>query len=278
MKKLEIKNKNNETVSNVFYFLEYENRKYKNKQEFINYLVRTIPKIKGIGYAGFKDEANLHKHLVKAVFGFEKFNGVPKIDFGEQEIFRIIKNTLEKCNEKLKSKVVYFFIFPNFNKFKKEKMNGVGGLCPWKNTILININPVSGWQDALRRSLCHEFHHSIIATKRNPQTWTLLEALVYEGMADNFVEDITGKTSPWVKALSKKESMVFLKKIENLLDLKDEQIYQEIFFEKNKKYPMWAGYAAGYQMVKAYFKAHPDLTWSEISELKLKIFKAVFFS
>ncbi len=278
MKKFEIKNKNNEIVSDVFYFLEYENRKYKNKQEFINYLVRTISKINGIGYAGFKDEANLHKHLVKAVFGFEKFNGVPKINFREQEILRIIKNTLGKCNEKLKSEIVYFFIFPNFNKFKKEKMNGVGGLCPWKNTILIDINPVSGWQDALKRSLCHEFHHSIIANKRNSQTWTLLEALVYEGMADNFAEDITGKTSPWVKALSKKESKVFLKRIEKLLDLNDEKTYQEVFFGKNKKYPMWAGYAVGYQMVKAYLKAHPDLTWIDISKLKPRIFQKICFS
>ena len=207
--------------------------------------------------------------MQQAIFG----NGKPPIkipasNYNEREIKTIIGLTLKKCTKKLKSKIVHIFIFPNFNKFKKEKMNGVGGFCSWKNTILLDINPVKGWQNALKRSLCHEFHHSVIANKRKPPTWTLLESLIYEGMADNFAESITQKTSIWCKTLSKQKSMAVFQKIKKILNKNDDKTYQQVFFGKGKKYPRWAGYSIGYQVVKSSLKIHPNFSWNEMAKIR----------
>ncbi len=270
MKKFEIKNSDNKIIANVFYFLDYENKKYKNKKDFINSLAKNVPKISGIDYAGFANRIDLESHLMKSVFGREKFKLISKADFDELAVKNTVTDVLKKCSSSLKSGVVYVFIFPSFSKFKKEKMNGVGGFCSWKNTILIDINPTKGWQDALKRSVCHEFHHSVIAKKKNPQTWTLLESLVYEGMADNFAESIVGKTTPWVKVLSRKECVAISKEINGLLNKSDDKTYQEVFLGKNKKYPFWAGYSIGYQIVKAYLKINSNLSWDKISKIEPK--------
>jgi len=268
MTKFIIKNKNNKTIAHIFCFTDYKNRKYKSKKDFINCLIEHVLETPEVGYAGFEDKANLHKHLMRAVFGWDKFNGVIKNNFDNKTIQNILDGVLEKCHEKLQSKPTYVFIFPNFNKLKKDRMNGIGGFCSWKNTILIDINQVKGWRNALKKTLCHEFHHSVIAVKRNPPTWTLLEGLVYEGMADNFAESITGKASVWTRALSKKECLDIFHKIEKLLNRSNEKVYQQVFFGRDEKYPFWAGYSIGYNLVKSHLKNNSDLNWNEISKLK----------
>ena len=277
MKKIIIKNNSNEITADVFCFLDYKNIEYKNKENFVDQLIENFPEISKIGYAGFKDAENLKEYLVKVVFDSGKFEKNSKVSFDEKKIQKIVSDYILKCKEKLNSDRTYIFIFPNFSQFKKEKMNGVGGLCCWKNTILVDINPVKGWQSQLAQTLCHEFHHSIIAKKRNPQTWTLLEGLVYEGMADNFAKSITGRASLWTRAISPKESRVIFEKIKNRLNKNDANIYQQVFFGKNGKYPFWVGYAIGYQMVRSYLEKNSDLNWNEISKRSvLEILKNYF--
>lgn len=272
MESLKIKDKNNKVIANLFCFVDYENRKYKSKNDFVDCLVEKVSVIPQVGYAGFKNKEYLKKHLRYSIFDSEKFKGVPEISFDEKNIREIIADTLIKCKATLDSKKTNLFIFPNFSEYKKEKLNGVGGLCCWKNTILIDINPVKGWQGQLKQTVCHEFHHSVIANKRNPQSWSLLEALVYEGMADNFAEKIIGKSSLWVKEVSKKECLIIFQKLKKNLEKSDRNLYQQVFFGKDKKYPHWTGYSIGYQMVKLYLKSHPDLDWNEISKKSVNIF------
>jgi uncharacterized protein YjaZ len=270
MKKFQVKNNDGRIIANIFYLLDYEMREYKSKQSFINLLIKFIPQIQNIGYAGFTTKNKLSRHLNRSIWGDAKFNTVPFPNFDHRNIQNLIIATLKKCRKNLNSAPLYLFIFPNFNKFKKEKMNGVGGFCSGENRIILDINPVKGWQNALIRTLCHEYHHSMIAIRRKPETWTLLESLIYEGMADNFAEGITKETSPWAKMLSPKNCLLIFKKIRTSLNRNDEKIYQQLFLGKTKKYPLWAGYSIGHQIVKSSLKAYPNLNWNKFSKENTK--------
>ncbi len=56
-------------------------------------------------------------------------------------------------------------------------------------------------------------------------------------------------------------------KIKKSLNNSNKSLYNEIFLGYNKKYPLWAGYAIGYYIVKDYLTAKEQLSWSEIFKL-----------
>lgn len=89
--------------------------------------------------------------------------GILESHFNKKLILEIIKKSIKKYHQFIPLGPTRIFIFPSFNPFKKEKMFGVGRFCPGKNAVLIDINPVSGWQTALEKTVYHEFNHSIVS-------------------------------------------------------------------------------------------------------------------
>ncbi len=58
-------------------------------------------------------------------------------------------------------------------------MDGVAGYSFWRNTILVYINPVDGWDTALRSTICHEFAHAVAQNYNKMET--ILDQLVFDG-------------------------------------------------------------------------------------------------
>ena len=99
-----------------------------------------------------------------------------------------------------------------------EEIGGIGGFTPNAHCIFISLNPRHPhFKQALKNELffvlTHEFHHTI-RWQKPVEGDTLLEALVFEGLADHFAMQVTGRQKPSVysRALTPEQEKIFLEK------------------------------------------------------------------
>jgi uncharacterized protein YjaZ len=270
--------KNNRIIANIYFYTDYGRQAAKDADKLLDTFMSQIFFNPKIGYAGFRTKKLLRKHLDFQIFGRKNKEGskgsFSPFPFSERDILRVIKNTLPKCLIRLHSKSTWIFVFPTFNLFVKKKMKGVTGSSFWKNTILLFIHPkIKNWQNPLIYTFIHEFTHSI-ENKYFPisSSTTLLDNLIFEGRANNFVTSIlTCKPCLGAKALNKTQCKKILRKLQekNLLYSKSKKLYYSVFFE-GKEYPLWTGYAIGYQIVKSFLRNNKGLTWEKILRLRPK--------
>ncbi len=215
-------------------------------------LAAATPYSQRCGYAGFRERESLEAHL--KYFSGES-NAKHKIVV--KELLVEITPALNACFSVVRAKAMDIFVFPSANSFVKEKMSGVGGYCFWKNLIHIYLNPAKGWQSALRKAIAHEFAHAFslnYLTRR-----TLLDDFVQEGVAQHFQEKVIGEgPEPWAVSLDRGQSLGLFAELKPMLGSKN--LFQEVFFGTGK-YPGWAGYAIGYNIVADYLKGLPEISW-----------------
>jgi len=235
------------------------------KDKFISKTIKDLEN-SPVGYAGFRRKEYLKKHLQWQIFGrTEEIKRFFKLNKGET--FKIIEKAIKKCHQIIPSDSTRIFVFPTFNPFIIKEMSGVAGYCPWQNTIHLYVHPVSGWKKVLENTVYHEFNHSIVA--KYHQRKTLLDNIVIEGLAENFGESISKTTTSWAKAISLAKCQKILPNIKKLLNSRDYNIYQKVFFA-DKEYPLWTGYSIGYQIVKSFIRNNKNLTWEEMVKIKPK--------
>lgn len=219
-------------------------------------------------YIGFKNKKNLSDFLNEEIYGINVIAPSLGDELKRSEINGIIKEIITGCRRisKNKSKLV-IHIFPSYNKFINTQMSGVSGYTSNSRNILIFISPQKDWQTALKNTLAHEFAHSIAFKYHKWQT--LLDCLIFEGLADNFRESVIGgKPAPWSIALSQINAKKTFIKLKKLLNSKNENLYSQVFLGYSNKYPLWSGYAIGYQIMKSYFKYNKNKSWQEVFKLK----------
>lgn len=243
------------------------------KDKLISKLVKNLP-VSSVGYAGFRKKEYLKKHLHWQIFDATEEIKRP-FKLNKRETFNIIKKAINRCHRVIPSDPTRIFIFPTFNPFVIKKMSGVAGYCPWKDTIHIYIYPASGWKKALENTIYHEFNHSVV-TKYHKRK-TLLDNIIFEGLAENFGKSLLKINTPWAKAISLAKCKKIFPRIKKLLKSEEYNIYHELFFA-GKKYPLWTGYSIGYQIVKNFIKNNKKLTWKEVIKIKPEtIFKKSLF-
>ncbi len=245
----------------IYSLLDY-NPKILDKEIFVNNLISNLCKT-SVGFAGFKNKKYLKNHLQLQLFDNNDDKELPKYFFNNKKIFKIVNNTLSKCQKKLPSKPSKIFLFPTFNSFIKNKMNGVSGFSPQANTILIYLNPSrKNWETALKHTITHEYNHSVVY---NFHKWkSLLDSIIFEGFAENFREQVVGgERSPWTKAVSPEECKKYFSNLKEKLNLQNHQLEREVFFGSNN-YPLWLGYSLGYQIVKSFLNKSKEKYWSDI--------------
>lgn len=242
----------------------------RDKDKFLKKLMSNIYKT-SIGYAGFKTKKSLKEYLKWQIFGGEDLDAVPELNFNRREIIEKIEIGIKKCHKVLPSEFALerIFVFPTFNPFVKNKMSGVTGFGAGRNTIHLFINPeVKGWGVALKETICHEFNH--VVYHKYQKRKTLLDNLIFEGLAENFRECVVGGNhAPWVKALSLRDCKKIFSKLERFLNSRGEEIYYKVFFE-GKEYPIWSGYAIGYHIAKKFLVNNEGISWEEILRLTPK--------
>jgi len=218
------------------------------------------------GYVGFSTKENLNNYLRKAVFDkVDNNHHQYTFTLDEVKIIETATKAIKKCSNVLPGGITSIFVFPTFNQFVKEEMSGTTGYTPWLNTILIFINPTSlQWDKALGETVGHEFNHAVFL--RDKKCTTLLDSIIFEGLAEHFREQIIGGgQAPWTKIFELNQAKVIFSemKLANLLQSTDLEIRREVFFG-NEKYICWTGYTIGYHIVKSFLGNNPNLGWKEI--------------
>ncbi len=146
-----------------------------------------------------------------------------------------------------------------------EGYTGFGGIPGYIQMI---ISPTPDNLKKLPAAVCHEFHHNCMFLLKpfNFMTVSLKEYILYEGLAENFAEEICGENmiGPWVTNVSDRDLELSKCLIEPVLNIQGFQTVTPYLFggqsvldsEGNSiVMPATGGYAVGYHIVKAYRKA-----------------------
>lgn len=248
----------------IYFFLNFSSQK---KEDLIKEIAKKLkncsPK-----FAGLEMEEDIKPHLSWNIFGNQDMKKKSEFKVNKKEISVTIKQSLKKCSKFLASKGTIIFVFPCFNLFVKEKMFGVNGFTPCANTFHVFLYTQKYNKKMFQKMIAHEFNHSVFMDYHNLiyTQLTLLDSLILEGLAQNFVESLFREPGPWAKAIPLKECKEVFSRVEKSINSKDYHIYSELFFE-GKKYPLWAGYSLGYQIVKSFLKIQKKISWGEIMKL-----------
>lgn len=145
---------------------------------------------------------------------------------------------------------------------------GLGGRTNGPREIVMTVNPDSARipvsiSTELFPLLAHEMHHA--ARFRSVGYGTnLLEAVISEGLADQFAIEVAGIDPPmWSTALSVEELEVWSARAK-------EQWYDSgynhdaWFFGTGGQIPRWAGYSIGFEMTREFLLANPDRKPSQL--------------
>jgi hypothetical protein len=148
-----------------------------------------------------------------------------------------------------------------------KDMDGIGGYCPSGFFVQLSIDKnhpsfLKSSGKVIEKTLIHELHHAArmqagVLMNRS----TFLEYLFSEGLADNFVHELTGDMPIWIPQLDKDDKRKLLRRAKrrfsNNFTPKDHRLW---FIEgsKSQHIPRFAGYAIGYDIVSNYLKRNPD--------------------
>ncbi len=238
-------------------------------KEIIDKIINEIPKRKDIGFAGYLDKKWLKMTLERLIpdkKGHNQSYSYKKIN--EKYIKSSCKEVIEKCKKYLDKKV-HIFLFPTFDKFALEKMNGLSGFYSWRDTILLFINSNGKWEDYFKGTVAHEIAHSLSPYCKPGAS--IRDWIILEGIAENFKEFIlkNSKKTPWIKSISKEESKKLFDKMKGSIKKSNPKEYNEIFYGTGK-YPLWAGYAIGYYLVKEFIEKQDNLDWNKLLKINPK--------
>lgn len=159
-----------------------------------------------------------------------------------------------------------------------DEIGGIGGYSPNANLIFMSLNPRhSDFKRAVKEelafTLAHELHHTI-RWQKQVEGDTLLEAMIFEGLADHFAIEATGrsKPSPWSCALTPEQKKIFLAKASE--EWKQPTYDNDLWFfgSKPEIIPRWAGYALGYDLVATYLHNHPETSASKLTSADTSLF------
>ena len=140
---------------------------------------------------------------------------------------------------------------------------GLGGYTLGPTEIDIVIDPsFPGLESVLASRLptvvAHEIHHTVRWRSPGPYG-TLLDALVFEGMADHFAVQLLGADiPPWSEVLSQDDIDRYLAQAGPQLD--NAGFDFGAWFLGTREYPRWTGYSLGYFLVGDYLARHPQHT------------------
>jgi Predicted Zn-dependent protease len=166
---------------------------------------------------------------------------------------------------KNKTKKLLILIKESASKSALKDMEGVGGYCPRSDFIQISIDPdhpkfKADPVGAVSRSFAHELYHAMrFAMGASRPDGTMLDCIVDEGLADQFVFEATGRLPTWNKHLSSIEIKRLFKEFNKIFRKKvNDKNYGTWFARGSKKsnIPRWAGYSLGLMIVRFYLRKH----------------------
>ena len=157
---------------------------------------------------------------------------------------------------------------------------GISGSCPQPGLILLTIDPNNktlgkSLGNPLERMIAHELHHAL---RRETVGYgkTLLEALVSEGLAGHFSQELYGNDpEPWESALSNRN----LRNIAKLaLSEADSYKYDhQTWFFGDGYLPKWSGYTLGWKITQDLPGELNGLKYSQFISVPASMFRGSLF-
>ncbi len=249
----------------VYTFLDYD-KVWKSKESFTKDLLKNIHET-NVWYAGFAKKQYLKCFLEDYIFFNHDHKSYPKLELSKIELLDICAYSIKKCQKELPSYPVRIYIFPSFNEFHLNKMDGVAWFSAWKNSIILFVHPEKkNPKNAIINTICHEYNHAVAQNYHS--FGKILNNIIFEWYAENFREYLAWwEQAPWTIAVSKSECKKYIKELKPKLNSKSYKLSQDIMFG-TWKYPLWLGYSLGYHIVKEFIQKYPNRPWWEIVKIK----------
>ena len=148
-----------------------------------------------------------------------------------------------------------------------KDIDGIGGVCPSGNFVLLNIDKNHPSLSAspgkiIEKTLIHELHHAarmqagVLFNKGS-----FLEYLFSEGLADYFVYELTGDLGKWTTGLNAEDRVRLLRRVKKIgnrnFTAKDGRDWF-VRGSKSQRIPQFAGYAVGFELVKNFLTKNPE--------------------
>jgi uncharacterized protein YjaZ len=162
--------------------------------------------------------------------------------------------------------------------FTEDEMGGIGGFTPNAHTVFISLNPRhKSFQNAIKNhlyfTLVHELHHTI-RWQKEVEGDTLLEALVFEGLADHFAMEVTGRQKPTIysNALTPEQKKIFLRRASEKWSEPTYNHNEWFYGSTPNAIPRWTGYTLGYDLVAKYLQTHHGTLPSQLATADASLF------
>lgn len=261
-----------------------ETDSFDSLEEFIDALVKKSKEDTSIEeeekWGGFFGGSYLSEALKNKFSG----NGYQSYSIPKNETLGEIKVTIEdaikSCQRILPSEQgpIRIFVYPWFPGEDEQVFNGVMGTTFFGNTFHLYIDTKNFSAEALKNTIAHEFNHAIYFNYHHPFKQTILEAMVLEGLAEHFREDVVGgQSAPWSNALNENEARGQFERMEKLgyitigLEENPEEywnFYGKVFYGKGEDYKRWTGYSIGYQIIKTVVNNGSDISWKNLMKME----------
>ncbi len=232
------------------------------RNQILDWCVENTPETE-TGFAGWDTRKYLRQNLR---FKIVSVNDIPTPHtFDRGKISLIVEDTLTHCYQTMPWKnTLHVFIYPGYDQFDLDYMDGVGGFSGDKNVFQLFLNPTHpNWEESLAYTVAHEYHHSQYWNYHNFDT--VKTGIQAEGLAEHFREELLGGPhAPWAVAIKEDQVDKWIPKV--LPELDSGEAYDGIFYGSDD-YPMWLGYSLGYWLVKRYREQHPEKTWQELTSM-----------
>lgn len=243
---------------------------FSSVQDLINTVAEPTDR-DGQWWGGFKGKKYLVNTL-EAIYEYadvETYTPLPKQE--QQKTKEIIVKTLAEIEQILPPPKIDIVahIYPWSQGDNMDMFDGVNGKTFFGNAFLIFIDTRAYTSSSLKNTTAHEYNHAVHNQYFSSSEQTIREAIVMEGLAEHFREDVVGgKPAPWSKALKKNEASFYLQKIESVLDIKSDnrEIYGKVFYG-NRGLPRWTGYSIEYHTVEEFLAENKQLSWPEIMKI-----------
>jgi uncharacterized protein YjaZ len=189
-------------------------------------------------------------------------------------ITALLHDTVGKASRVLPVGTVQFLVYADAA--RSVPGWGMGGFTLGPSTIEIVIDPAyGGLEHALTQRLpavaAHELHHAVRLGGLGPYR-TLLEGLVFEGLADHFAIELLGTPPPpWCMAFPEGEVETYLGRARPELDSAFD--FGAWFFGIGTDLPRWTGYTLGFHVVGDYLSSHPGTSAAGLVHTPAAVFR-----
>lgn len=174
----------------------------------------------------------------------------------------VVRGAVTEVGQHIEVPPVAIEVDVNPDRAVPERGDG-GSSDPGDGAVIISLDPSFNdfrWtlETSLPLTIAHELHHSARVIDGPGYGATLRQAIVTEGLADNFSLEVypEARRPPWTRALKERSVCRWWHRAEKDFELGRSYDQLAWFFGRGQ-IPRWTGYTLGFELVSSYLDRHP---------------------